>query len=78
MKKLEIKEITYDGTTVFTFGSIGPHASTTEFIEMQTNGTFHFEGITINAIVENITNSFIGMGKETIFTWTEFGGLWFF
>ena len=71
-------KFTYDNTTVFTFGSIGPDTGATVFIEMQTNGTFHFEGITINAIIENITNRFIRMGKETIFTWTEFGGLWFF
>lgn len=57
-----------------TLGSVGPDTGAGVLVKVQTDGALHFQSITINAVVENVANTRLGMGKETVLSRTVLGG----
>lgn len=60
--------VTFGSFASFAISRIRPHACARVFIEVQTSCACNFDGIAINAVIEDIANAWIWMSEEAIFT----------
>lgn len=58
-------------------GGVGPHTGARVLVEVQAHGALGLQGVTLDAVVEDVAHGRIGMSEETVLAGAVLAGLGF-